>query len=66
MSQRLGEDVRINYDQEDPVKRIREATSGRGVDVAIEALGNQAMFENCRPVLRPGAFSQASASIPGS
>lgn len=29
-------------------------TGGRGVDVAIEALGTQATFEACLRVLRPG------------
>ena len=29
-------------------------TEGRGVDVAIEALGRQATFEACLRVLRPG------------
>jgi alcohol dehydrogenase len=29
-------------------------TDGRGVDVAIEALGTQATFEACLRVLRPG------------
>ena len=39
---------------QDPVEAILEATGGRGVDVAIEALGTQATFENCLRVLRPG------------
>jgi threonine dehydrogenase-like Zn-dependent dehydrogenase len=33
---------------------IREFTGGRGVDVAIEALGSQTTFENALRVLRPG------------
>jgi len=37
-----------------PVEAILEATNGRGVDVAIEALGLQATFENALKVLRPG------------
>ena len=39
---------------EDPVSRIRALTNGRGVDVAIEALGTQTTFENALRVLRPG------------
>ena len=31
-----------------------QATDGRGVDVAIEALGTQATFEAALRVLRPG------------
>jgi threonine dehydrogenase-like Zn-dependent dehydrogenase len=54
MSQRLGADVTINYKEQDPVKAIRAATNGRGVDVAIEALGTQMTFESCLRVLRPG------------
>ena len=38
----------------DPVEAIRRLTDGRGVDVAIEALGTQATFEACLRVLRPG------------
>jgi alcohol dehydrogenase len=37
-----------------PVDMILASTHGRGVDVAIEALGTQATFENCLRVLRPG------------
>jgi alcohol dehydrogenase len=54
MSRRLGADVTINHQEQDPVKAIREATKGRGVDVAIEALGTQVTFESCLRVLRPG------------
>jgi threonine dehydrogenase-like Zn-dependent dehydrogenase len=39
---------------DDPVLQIRELSGGRGVDVAIEALGEQATFENALRVLRPG------------
>ena len=38
----------------DPVEEIMRLTDGRGVDVAIEALGTQATFEACLRVLRPG------------
>lgn len=54
MSRMLGADVTINYKERDPVEAILEATGGRGVDVAIEALGTQATFESCLRVLRPG------------
>lgn len=54
MSRALGADLTINYKERDPVEAILEATDGRGVDVAIEALGTQATFENCLRVLRPG------------
>jgi alcohol dehydrogenase len=54
MAKRLGADVAVNVKQQDPVKAILEATLGRGVDVAIEALGTQQTFESCLRVLRPG------------
>ncbi len=54
MSRALGADVTINYKERNPVEAILEATGGRGVDVAIEALGTQATFESCLRVLRPG------------
>lgn len=54
MSRQLGADMTINFRLQDPVAAILEATQGRGVDVAIEALGTQTTFENCLRVLRPG------------
>lgn len=36
------------------VPEIRELTEGRGVDVAIEALGTQETFENALRVVKPG------------
>lgn len=54
MSRRLGADVALDYHECDPVQAILEATAGRGVDVAIEAVGTQATFESCLRVLRPG------------
>jgi alcohol dehydrogenase len=53
-AQRLGADYVINFRDDDPVTAIMDLTGGRGVDVAIEALGTQATFENCLRVLRPG------------
>ena len=54
VSRRLGADLVIDYGARDPVEAILEATGGRGVDVAIEALGTQQTFENALRVLRPG------------
>ncbi|HVQ35757.1 MAG TPA: NAD(P)-dependent alcohol dehydrogenase [Candidatus Bathyarchaeia archaeon] len=54
MSRRLGADVVIDYRHGDPVRAILDATGGRGVDVAIEALGTPQTFESCLRVLRPG------------
>ena len=50
----LGADHVVDFGREDPVEAIRRLTDGRGVDVAIEALGTQKTFEACLRVLRPG------------
>ncbi len=54
MSRQLGADHVIDASQVDPVDEIMRLTGGRGVDVAIEALGTQATFEAALRVLRPG------------
>jgi alcohol dehydrogenase len=54
MSRKLGADHVINFRETDPVEAIRELTGGRGVDVAIEALGTQQTFESALRSLRPG------------
>ena len=54
MSTRMGADHVIDGSHVDPVEEILRLTSGRGVDVAIEALGTQATFEAALRVLRPG------------
>ena len=41
-------------DDGDPVAEIKRLTDGRGVDVAIEALGRQETFENALRAIRPG------------
>jgi threonine dehydrogenase-like Zn-dependent dehydrogenase len=54
ISRRLGADHVVDFTKEDPVSAIMRITRGRGVDVAIEALGTQATFEAALRVLRPG------------
>ena len=54
MAKRLGADHVVDFRQVDAVSEIQRLTDGRGVDVAIEALGTQATFEACLRVLRPG------------
>jgi threonine dehydrogenase-like Zn-dependent dehydrogenase len=53
-ARRLGADHAVDHEAVDPVAAVMELTGGRGVDVAIEALGTQATFEACLRVLRPG------------
>ncbi len=54
MAKRLGADHLVDFSKGEPAKQILELTDGRGVDVAIEALGTQATFEACLRILRPG------------
>jgi threonine dehydrogenase-like Zn-dependent dehydrogenase len=54
VARRMGADHVIDGSTRDPVEEIMRLTNGRGVDVAIEALGTQATFEACLRVLRPG------------
>lgn len=54
MAKTVGADMTINFKMKDPVKEILEITRGRGVDVAIEALGTQQTFQSCMRVLKPG------------
>jgi alcohol dehydrogenase len=54
VARRLGADHVVDFREEDPVEAILRLTNGRGVDVAIEALGTQATFAAALQVLRPG------------
>ena len=68
MSRRCGADVTVNFREVDPVEEIMRLTDGRGVDVAIEALGTQSTFESALRVLRPGLSTTVSVdthSSPG-
>lgn len=53
-ARRAGAQVVLNHQDVDVVAEILKLTHGRGVDVAIEALGTQGTFENALKVLRPG------------
>ncbi len=54
MSREVGADITINFKEKDPVQAIMDITRGRGVDVAIEALGTEGTFQSCMRVLKPG------------
>lgn len=54
MAKRMGADIVVDFKKENPVDAIMRLTDGRGVDVAIEALGTQPTFESALRVLRPG------------
>jgi len=54
MARKLGADHVVDASQGDVVEQVMQLTGGRGVDVAIEALGTQKTFEAALRVLRPG------------
>lgn len=54
MAKRMGADIVVDQTKTDAVAEIRKLTGGKGVDVAIEALGTQATFESALRVLRAG------------
>jgi len=54
MARRLGANYTLNFKDTDVVAELKRLTDGRGVDVAIEALGQQATFENALRSVRPG------------
>ena len=58
VSRRMGADHVVDASRVDPVDEIMRLTGGRGVDVAIEALGTQATFERaCACSDRAGRLS---------
>jgi 2-desacetyl-2-hydroxyethyl bacteriochlorophyllide A dehydrogenase len=53
IAEKLGADIHINVDNEDPVKRVMEVT-GRGLDVVFEATGNPKSISQALDMVRPG------------
>ena len=56
LSREMGADEVVNFSEQDPVAAIRRLTGGRGVDVAIEALGTPQTFASCLAATRPGGI----------
>ncbi len=56
LARQMGADEVIDFTQEDPVAAIKRLTGGRGVDVAVEALGQQSTFQACLEAARPGGI----------
>lgn len=54
MARTFGANITLNVKDGDPVPAIKKLTEGRGVDVAIEALGQQQTFESALRAIRPG------------
>lgn len=54
LAREFGATDTIVVGKEDPVIRIKDATGGRGVDVAIEAVGVPATFDVCQKIVAAG------------
>jgi alcohol dehydrogenase len=54
VSRKLGATYTVNPADENVVERIMSLTGGRGVDVAVEAVGIPQTFEYCEKVIAPG------------
>ncbi|WP_377644684.1 zinc-dependent alcohol dehydrogenase family protein [Oryzobacter terrae] len=53
-AKQFGADVTVNPSLEDAVAVVRALTDGLGADVAVEAVGVPATFEQCTALVRPG------------
>jgi L-iditol 2-dehydrogenase len=53
-SRKSGADVLINFEERDPVKAVRGATGGRGVDEAVECSGAAGTFRQAVEMVRKG------------
>jgi threonine dehydrogenase-like Zn-dependent dehydrogenase len=56
MSLRFGATHTLDPNAGDVVAELKKLTNGRGVDVAIEALGRQDTFETALRAMRPGGI----------
>lgn len=58
----LGADILINYEREDWVRRVREQTARRGVDVVIDHVGEATFSGSLRCLARGGAVVTCGAT----
>ncbi|MEO6684404.1 MAG: zinc-dependent alcohol dehydrogenase family protein [Dyadobacter sp.] len=54
VSQTFGATQIINSTAENAIEKVMSLTNGKGVDVAIEAVGIPATFELCQEIIAPG------------
>ncbi|WP_159470261.1 zinc-dependent alcohol dehydrogenase family protein [Dyadobacter sp. 3J3] len=54
VSQTFGATQIINSTTENAIEKVMSLTNGKGVDVAIEAVGIPATFELCQEIIAPG------------
>jgi len=54
MSKKFGATKTVNSSKGTAVEQVMELTDGKGVDVAIEAVGFPVTFDICQQILKPG------------
>ncbi|BCU82753.1 alcohol dehydrogenase [Polycladomyces abyssicola] len=54
MSKKFGATKTVNSSKGNAVEQVMELTDGKGVDVAIEAVGFPVTFDICQQILKPG------------
>lgn len=53
LAEELGADITVNSDKEDIVKRVMDETDGKGADVVVLAVGNEAAVANGFEMVSP-------------
>jgi len=64
---KLGCNYPINYKKEDFVKKVKEITNGRGVDVVYDSVGKDTFFKSLeciRPIGFMASYGQSSGVVP--
>jgi NADPH:quinone reductase-like Zn-dependent oxidoreductase len=61
-ARRLGADVAINYAREDWPRRVREATSKRGVDLVVDYIGKETWAKSLASLRRGGRLVTCGAT----
>ncbi|CUI16090.1 hypothetical protein PNK_0461 [Candidatus Protochlamydia naegleriophila] len=56
MAKRLGATAIVNGSSDRAVETIMSLTQNKGVNVAIEAVGNRSAFDICQSIIAPGGF----------
>lgn len=54
MAEKFGATECVNGNMKDPIHAVLDLTGGKGVDVAIEAVGIPATFQICEDIIAPG------------
>ena len=62
-AKKMGADLIVNFEEEDPVDAVRKATGGEGVDQSFECSGSEGTFAQAIRMLRKGG-STALLGVP--